>query len=410
MDRLSDLPDELLVTILSFLPTLTAARTSVLCRRFHRLWERSPFVQIIYGNLMHIDKFVAQADRAILHRNPSYSLLSLHLQLSDLNRSLPDSYLPSLLTKAASLGLCHLSVAGYLHLESTLPCSFSIKTLKSLALPNILLGQHHVLPSGFALTSLKTLSLGLSRIDPAKFNQLLSQLSSLEELQLRINSTRWLTLSSQTIRKLKLVFANDYPEINTLGLGLFLPSLESLHLENDGFLDSLFNIHGEVPLLRTAVINLYGIRPKDASAVRNLLSFISRVEDLSLHIKESLLVQHPVPILLEPGKNMPNFPNLKRLDMGLCFHEHHFAAIVNMLHNCPALELLKLVHEIPRFTYLANNRKRKDWRSKLPRNADGNRRCAYFRGLHLGENRKECMKLLVQKRTFKRHAQHRTRT
>ena len=40
-DRLSDLCDDLLVSIISFLPTSEAARTTALSRRWHPLWPRT---------------------------------------------------------------------------------------------------------------------------------------------------------------------------------------------------------------------------------------------------------------------------------------------------------------------------------------------------------------------------------
>ncbi|KAJ1688791.1 hypothetical protein LUZ63_012946 [Rhynchospora breviuscula] len=398
IDRLSNLPDELLVTILSFLPTPTAARTSVLCRRFRHLWEASPSVQIIYRNPNHLDKFLALADRTILHRNPSFSLLSLHLELYYFDLSLPNSYMPSLLAKAASLGLCHLTIVGYLHLQPILPIIFSIKTLKSLALPNVVGDHHHVFPSGFAFTSLTSLSLGFSSIDldPSKFNQLLSKLCSLEELQLNICSISSLIISSQTIRKLKLEITGS--ELDTLSL--FLPLLESLNLRTWQIFPSL-HIHGEVPSLKSAVIGLDELHAQDVSAVTKLLNFISHLEELRLHLRESTDEKDPIHILLEPGKDVPNFPNLKHLYVGLCFHKHNFEDVIMMLHNCPALESLKLVQKSPKITWRARGRKREDWRSNLPRCHNVN-----FRNLHLGMNKRKFMKLLGGKCTARTHARN----
>ncbi|KAJ3684171.1 hypothetical protein LUZ61_013335 [Rhynchospora tenuis] len=394
MDRLSNLPDELLVAILSFLPTPIAARTSVLCRRFRHLWEASPSVQI---RAYVPDKFVAQADGALLHRNPSYSLLSLRIELHDFKRSLPDSYMPSLLAKAASLGLCHLTILGFFNFEPILSTIFSIKTLKSLAHPNIVLNPHHVFPSGLALTCLTSLSLGLFRIESAKLNQLLSELSLLEELQLKIFSIRSLIISSQTITKLTLVTVGS--KLDTLKL--VLPSLESIHLRTWHLSHSLFHIHGEVPLLKRAVIDLDELHAQNVSAVTNLLNFISHLEELRLHVKESADEKNPSHILLEPGKCPPNFPNLKHLYVGLCFHKHNFEAVIMMLHNCPALESLKLVQESPESTRRARGRNRKDWRSNLPPYRNVN-----FRNLHLGMNKREFMKLLGKKCTVETRARN----
>ncbi|KAJ3684182.1 hypothetical protein LUZ61_013346 [Rhynchospora tenuis] len=398
-DRLSILPDELLITVLSFLPTRMAARTSVLCRRFRHLWEASPSVQLV--GIYNSHKFIAMADRVLLHRNPSHALLTLQLELSYLRSSLPDSYVPSLLAQAHSLRLRHLTVqAPSNRLVSILPSIFSIDSLWSLSLQLSsypLIKPYHIFPSGFTLTCLKSLSLQLYGVDSAvQLNQLLSQLCSLEDLQLETNAIDKLSLSSRTIRTLKLIIGSD--AIQDI-VELFLPSLESFHFqhENSEFLSGMCRIHGQVPLLKNAVIRLYNLHAEDVGAVMKLLSFISHVEQLTLRLKESVDEKYPIPILLEPGKDVPNFPNLKHLIVGLCFHVHNFQAVIMMLHNGTALESLKLVHEIPKFTGLAKGRNRKDWGSRLPRNADGNYRYAYFRNLHLGEHKKEFMKLLGMK-------------
>jgi hypothetical protein len=53
--------------------------------------------------------------------------------------------------------------------------------------------------------------------------------------------------------------------------------------------------------------------------------------------------------LLEPGKDLPSFPNLKHLDVNMYFHEHNFGAIAAFLCHSPALESLKLIHEVHNF-------------------------------------------------------------
>ncbi|KAJ4772069.1 F-box family protein [Rhynchospora pubera] len=78
MDHLSSLPDELLVTILSFMPTHIAARTCVLCRRFRHLWKASPSLQFISEDLPY-ENFMAMTDHALFPRNPSHPLISAYV-------------------------------------------------------------------------------------------------------------------------------------------------------------------------------------------------------------------------------------------------------------------------------------------------------------------------------------------
>ncbi|XP_078150458.1 uncharacterized protein LOC144545772 isoform X3 [Carex rostrata] len=101
----------------------------------------------------------------------------------------------------------------------------------------------------------------------------------------------------------------------------------------------------EVPLLRKAVINLHDLNERDVSVVARLLNCVEHVEELSLHIKESEYARYPIPILSELEKHVPHFSNLKHLDLILCFHKWNIEAVTTILHNCPVLESLKLVHE-----------------------------------------------------------------
>ncbi|KAJ3704015.1 hypothetical protein LUZ61_007720 [Rhynchospora tenuis] len=404
-DRLSSLPDELLVTLLSFLPTEVAARTSGLSHRFRHLWKAIPSLRLICRRNQE-DKFISMADNALLRRHPSHPLLSLCLKFCYYcNASLLDSYIPSLLAKAVSLGLRHLAVKGYLDLLPILPSIFSIDSLESLSLASRFYYSTRpslIFPSGFTLTCLRSLSLQLYDVEPASLNQLVSELCSLEDLSLENYDIDMdiISLSSRTVKTLKLILYCS--GLNTLGL--FLPSLESLHLDTYGSFSSLFHIHGQFPLLKRAFIMLDEVQGEDVNAVSKLLNSLGHVEELTLHVEESEYVKYPEPILLQPGKDLLKFPNLKHLDVVLCFHEHNFEAIIMMLHNCPVLESVKLVHKIPMFTGEPSERRRKDWRSKLPRNADGNYLYAYFRNLHLGEDKKEFMKLLGKKCSSKRHA------
>ncbi|KAJ4760384.1 F-box/FBD/LRR protein [Rhynchospora pubera] len=343
-DFLSTLPDDLLITILSFLPIHIAARTSILSRRFRHLWEASPSLNL---TTLLCSKFVDIADRVLLHRNPSYPLLSLRL---DYYASLvPDLYVLSLLAKAHSLGLRHLTVSG-LDIKPILPSIFSINSLQSLSLSFPVVKSNFIFPSGSKLTSLRSLSVEVCAIYPIdELGRFIYELCSLEDLNLQIHANDTNILCSKSIRKLKLImFGGRNVRLRTLWL--LLPSLESLYLKTPRLLSSVFEVDADVPLLKNAVISLVDVHAEDVNAVTRLLNSISHVEELSLRVAELQSEKHLVPILLEPGKAVPNFHNLKRLDVHLCIHENSFEAVIIMLHNFPNLELLKLVHEIQKFT------------------------------------------------------------
>jgi hypothetical protein len=65
-DRISDLPDELLLGILDQLRSLpAAARTSVLSRRWRRVWASVPDIVIVSGPTQRAASFVDMVDAAL---------------------------------------------------------------------------------------------------------------------------------------------------------------------------------------------------------------------------------------------------------------------------------------------------------------------------------------------------------
>ncbi|KAJ3704325.1 hypothetical protein LUZ61_008030 [Rhynchospora tenuis] len=249
-DHLSALPDAVLVTILSLLPTRVAARTSVLCRRFRHLWRASPSIDLS----LETPTFEATAHCALL------------------SRPFPRPPPPH----------CHY-VIGVSYIDSIIPPIFSIDTLHSLHILTIIL---KAFPSLITLTRSESLSLSFdsNNDDPAQLNHLLSHLSSLHHLLLFFNVKDGFTLSSQTLQNLDLFLIDDLPGDKSIGLSM--PSLEMLKL-NLRDPQGLLRIHVDAPSLKKATIKLHGLCKPDVTAVAHLLNSVSNVEELSLHIEES---------------------------------------------------------------------------------------------------------------------------
>ncbi|KAJ1688796.1 hypothetical protein LUZ63_012951 [Rhynchospora breviuscula] len=402
-DRLSSLHESLLIVILSFLPTRHAVRTSVLSRRFQHLWKASPSVNLSFekGTFKESTSYVAMANSVLLSRQPSDPpLLRLNLYVpSRLPDDIPPEFISSLLAHAHSLGLRHLSLDGFGDHELILHSVFSITSLQSLSLP--ITSRELIFPSeatATTLTRLKSLSVDLNPVKSAQVERLLSELCCLEHLRLGIVAGV-LTVSSSTVKKLELLIIITM-DIPGSVVRLCMPSLEFLYLESRGTSEHLPHIHGDVPLLRKSVITLRNLRSNNVNAaIAQFLKFISHVEELSLDLKEHWYEDYPFDILLEPGKEAPVFPNLKHLNARMCFHEHNFKAVISLLCQSPFLQSVKLVHKAAGyFNRWPKKRRRKDWRSKLLRNADGNYQYAYFTNLHLMENNR-FMKLLSKNST-----------
>ncbi|XP_020255231.1 F-box/FBD/LRR-repeat protein At5g22700-like [Asparagus officinalis] len=64
-DRISELPSEVIHQIFSSLTTKSAARTSVLSRRWHQAWTSSPFLHFDQREYATVPGFISSVDRAI---------------------------------------------------------------------------------------------------------------------------------------------------------------------------------------------------------------------------------------------------------------------------------------------------------------------------------------------------------
>ncbi|KAF3327398.1 F-box/LRR-repeat protein [Carex littledalei] len=353
-DHLSSLSDALLITIISLLPTYIAARTSVLSRRFRHLWKNSPSVDLSTkcipdGQFKH-STYAAMANSSLLSRTSSNSLLRLHLDLGYLSNS---SFFCSLLVHAHALGLRHLTIDGYWGIvEFELLLGF----VSDDPFPVLLEPGKEV----STFPNLKNLDISIC-FHECNFEAVVMMLhhsTALESLELQHKTSDMLG-----VKRAKRIAWRSMLPCNSDGSNRYV-CLKNLHLgENREEFNKLLN--------------------KKCTPMRQ------RVSD------------YPFPVLLEPGKEVPTFPNLKHLDMSMCFHKCNFETVVTMLHHCTTLESLKLHHKSTDMLGVKRG-KRNAWRSMLPRNSDGNNQYACFKNLHFGENRKEFKKLLNKKCTPKR--------
>ncbi|XVF78338.1 hypothetical protein PTKIN_Ptkin14bG0124400 [Pterospermum kingtungense] len=86
-DKISDLPDELILHVLSFAPTKQAVATSILSKRWHHLWTLVPILDFEELPLPHCSDILMQIQQKlfqfvsnVLKRNKSASLGKFRLK------------------------------------------------------------------------------------------------------------------------------------------------------------------------------------------------------------------------------------------------------------------------------------------------------------------------------------------
>ncbi|XP_010431296.1 PREDICTED: F-box/FBD/LRR-repeat protein At3g52680-like [Camelina sativa] len=84
-DRITELPEELLLQILSLPPTKTVITTSVLSKRWRSLWKLVPKLKFESDNQEDIAKFSENVGRFLLSHKPPV-LESLHIKVIDKNK------------------------------------------------------------------------------------------------------------------------------------------------------------------------------------------------------------------------------------------------------------------------------------------------------------------------------------
>ncbi|XP_057440063.1 FBD-associated F-box protein At5g38590-like [Lotus japonicus] len=167
VDRISDLPDEVLCDILSFLPTQEAVKTSVLSKRWRHLWTSVPALDFddqtclkdvpisYFERIVHTTILARDVHQPITSFRLKYDASSYDYKRSDYNRSNAD--LNVWVNTATRCGIQNLDIEIFplnymIRLRS---CILSCKTLVVLKLSGLSLN----VSSSVELPSLKTLHL-----------------------------------------------------------------------------------------------------------------------------------------------------------------------------------------------------------------------------------------------------------
>ncbi|XP_019082884.1 PREDICTED: F-box protein At3g62430-like [Camelina sativa] len=325
MDRISSLPDDLIVTqLVSFLSAKAAACLKCTSKKWRNLLTVLPSAAFVgcYSSEPRLKKFADQlaSARHAIHRLRRFSLKLGSLdfaQYSTVNDCLRDAF---------ECGVLDLNLDVTVEGDYSLP--FEIFTCKSVV--KMKLGSGFVidiLPTNALLPALKTLLLDSVRFDDTggcAFTRLLSACPVLEELAIDgFNCERWNwshTVSSQILRRLTIRRAysedEDYHEDYEFErISFDTPSLA--YLEYDDY------IHDEFPVVNLdslveATLHFSLMTAWDGTDPTNLFKGLKNVQILRLDTVDTMLV-------FEAGIDTATvFENMSHLYMptepGICWH------------------------------------------------------------------------------------------
>ena len=231
MDKVSRLPDELLVKVLTFLPTKEAVSTSILSKRWEHLWMWLP-------KLEYDDQHYSESERKRLRcfivrslpLHKAHVIESLRLKLSNSHYFKPQ-VIKWIVATAVSRNVLELDISCSSYPEKLNILPSNLYTSKSLVI--LKLGDWILLdvPPMVSLPSLKTLQLQeVAYSSEGSLQRLLFNCPVLEELKVDIwkyDNTRKFTIIVPSLLSLSLFIPFDY---GIDGLVIKTPSLKYFKL------------------------------------------------------------------------------------------------------------------------------------------------------------------------------------
>ncbi|XP_020873181.1 FBD-associated F-box protein At5g38590-like isoform X1 [Arabidopsis lyrata subsp. lyrata] len=279
MDNISGLHDDLLVKILSFLPTDVAVSTCVLSKRWEFLWMWMPNLDFISTRVPRpgLMEFI---DRKLpIHRAPVIERLRLHLNWlshtkpKDINRWIEI---------AISRNVSELGIDYYSKNENLFPSSlFTCKSLVTLNLKWVALID---VPSMVYLPSLKTLELEtMSVVDGKSLQKLLSNCPLLEDLSVNFSyngNLREFTIIIPSLKSLSLFLRSNY---NLNRYEIDTPSLKYLKLVDPSHLEH-YSLIKNMPKLREAYVDVGYSNLKTLNSAIRSVTYVKRLTICSMDV------------------------------------------------------------------------------------------------------------------------------
>ncbi|KAJ1689979.1 hypothetical protein LUZ63_014134 [Rhynchospora breviuscula] len=349
-DKISDLTDDILTHILSYLSTREAVQTCIFSKRWRSTWASVPVLRFDYGNFvpeatkrMHKEsmvKFVKFVRGVIQNREKSLSLDTFEFRwhaahdpchCADLFSS--ECILLALKFNPLAFSVCACRRVILDCIEPIFACS-SLESI-SLECASLSSDDKFLNLTAVKLPHLKLLELHSANVDDNFFKMLFSGCPVLEELKLYSCILHASLLSSEVLTSLVLKrcsFQNKLV-ISTPNL----VHIDIYHAQSDGVRLSMETMTS----LRAARIQCLTVHVNDTvKCSKGLLNLhVSSTFGISAHTLKS---DQRKKVTRKGFPNCSNFKNLKSLQLGCSDLNHMFNSVPLFLHKSPNLEKLSL--------------------------------------------------------------------
>nr|XP_012575173.1 F-box/FBD/LRR-repeat protein At3g26920-like [Cicer arietinum] len=281
-DRLSGLPEGILLHILSFLTAKKAVQTCILSKRWNNLWKHVPTLEIYYSHFTIFRSFTQFIYQILSLRDPSSALHTLNIKHINLYHLLDAKLLKTVLNYAVSYNVERLQMRFKSDIKYFPPCLFSSHTLKYLEL-YVSHSSHIIFPNSLNLPELTTLSLRHfyfgcdgGRVEPfSTFNKL----KNLKIFLCSVVGGENLFISSATLANLIQI---GYPYLG-IKFELYTPSLCYFEFEGTPF-QKLCGRNNNLSSVKHANINLKSrlIHENTPLALLNWMIELANIESLTV--------------------------------------------------------------------------------------------------------------------------------
>ncbi|KAG7538682.1 F-box domain [Arabidopsis suecica] len=320
MDRISGLPDELLVKIISFVPTNVAVSTSILSKRWQSLWKWVPKLECDCSEPALWD-FVR---KNLPLRARIIEILYLKFRYESFQ---PDDFI-FWVEFAVSHCLRELCIDYYdYYAQTDLLFSRNLYTCKSLVTLKLEgLGILVDVPRDVCLPSLKTLQLRVAYSKEDSLRLLLSYCPVLEDLVIELNdennNVKALVVIVPTLQRLSLKIASSCSDERYL---IVTPSLKYFKVEDDR---DIFNALIEnMPELEEADIYV-------TQHIETLLESVTSVKRLTLRQLYNTIDESKYRAGIV-------FNQLEQVKLSIC-NDYWSKLVIWLLKNSPKLRVLNL--------------------------------------------------------------------